>query len=201
MKKTTILTILFILGILTFKEVIVFNEETLVALSFFAFVFALKNAIQKNVEEDIKQYSVQIEKEFESYVTQKQQLLEVVRETYLKEAELHKQIVQLFKWVEKEIKGVYERRKTFFSMIVTTQIASKLDFLKIKYEEYNRELHVQLVNAIISSVKFFYTNQNKSNALLGDSLTNSITKLYELTFAQRYPKEMQLIQNFKLTKK
>lgn len=142
-------TILFLIGIFFFKELIVCNEETLIAICFILFVAFAYDMTHVSIQEEFKQKSLQIQKELDSYWNTRIEILNLFISFYKKQTEVHNQIPAMFLFSKNEMNSIIKKQQDAFSHHFYQQIGAKCQMIK------NRKL--QILNDIQQKAAFWFS--------------------------------------------
>ena len=138
---------LTILGIsfLTSKEIILYNEETLVLLTFASFIIFAYINVSDSVSEELADRSDKIRKEFEAYFTVRENFLKMLIAYHEKQKVLYKEISEIFAVTESQIKATILKRQTALEHSIALQIKQKLKTIQAEEARTIQEIQKQVL--------------------------------------------------------
>jgi F0F1-type ATP synthase membrane subunit b/b' len=123
---------LLTLGVFTSKEILVFNEETLVAISFILFmIFAYRNLNDVFVAE-LEERATKIKKEFDHYFSLREDLLDLLISYHGIRKMLSNEITEISNVSKNEIKNILVKRQKALENSLSLQIQQKLRTILLK---------------------------------------------------------------------
>ena len=140
----------YIFGFLIFcvvssKHIIIYNEEILVALSFFLFVFFVSKYFGDNIKESLDERSKAIKIELKNFLNLKQESLNELLTEYKKVFFLRKALNVICLFTNSSLKKCNFKAESGLNVFFSQQIKQKLKTLS--YSKLNLELKLQQVMA------------------------------------------------------
>ena len=158
--SSSILSIIFyLIGIFTFKEILVLNEETIVALSFIIFVWLAYNNLNSKITTDLNEQAKQIEVELDSYWKEKELLLVKKIEYQIKQIELYKNLPLFLTILCNEINKIYDDRLLSYETFINDQINNDFEELINNERRIIDDFHKSAVTWFIFWTTFHYQCQ------------------------------------------
>ena len=115
--------------VLSSKNIIIYNEEILIGLSFLAFLLCSSMVLGESIREAFTFRKETIQKELQNYVDVKEALLQDLLSEYKKTAFVEEQIAQVREQSCKELKVLHTTRETGLHATFATQLRNKLNIL------------------------------------------------------------------------
>ncbi|MCA9460294.1 MAG: hypothetical protein KC550_07135 [Nanoarchaeota archaeon] len=123
---------LLVLAISISREILVFNEESLVAGSFVAFItFAYMNMSELLVD-TLEERSVKIKKEFDSYYSLQEEILKLLISYHEKRKNLSKEVEVISNFSKNEIRQILSKRQLSLEDSLAQQTEQKLKTIFMK---------------------------------------------------------------------
>lgn len=151
------------------KHIIIYNEEILVALSFFFFVLFVSYYFGKNIKESLDERSISIQSELQNFLTLKKDCLNELFKEY-KKAFLCKQILKnLTNFTKLQLKNKSKNSEKALKTIFSQQTNYKLK--NISYANLNLKSKLQqiisnqLLTAVLLKSKKLKIKNNTQNKL------------------------------------
>jgi len=169
-----ILASLLLFLVCTSKNILIFNEETLVALSFSGFVIFSYVNLQESIGEMFQARSDAIQAELQNYLTLKEEFLQELVAEHAKQEALHQLLQELRVFSCHELTRIGQVREDAFSGVCRTQVHQKLRTLqsiKLGFQDKIQRMFGQgLRNAVLD--KFQRSKNTLQPALLQQALTH-----------------------------
>lgn len=174
---------IYIIGFLVFcvfssKNIIIYNEETLVALSFLAFVYCIFHYFGNVIIESLNERSASIKTELQNFLILKQQSLTELLKQCKKVSFLKKTVKYLGIFTISEIKTFNDLGEKALNLLIRHQIQQKLK--TVSYAQINIQQKLQdsisLNIFIFVLVKFQRLKKHLKTLKKGKSLNLKIIK-------------------------
>jgi F0F1-type ATP synthase membrane subunit b/b' len=149
----------FFASILVFKEIIVFNEETLVAISFILFIYFAYNMLKDTIRIELEEKANTIEKELDAYWNIKTKALETLISEYEKQLEIEKHIQNLSQLTQITIQNFINKQKIAYFYYFYKSFLEKYKYLYQQKQKFVNELQQQFVSWILYLVEFEYKQE------------------------------------------
>ena len=178
-KKTTIMISNdkirpYIFGFLLFcvftsKNIIIYNEETLVALSFFAFIFFVFRYFGDTIKQFFDERSEGIKVELQNFYNLKAESLKQLYKEHQKVASLTNTLNTVKQFTISDLKQAANLGKTSLNQVLKNQIKQKLNTLcsgKVSlYQELQQLIAVNILSAVLVKISVL-KKKGKNNSLL-----------------------------------
>ena len=159
------------------KHIIIYNEEILVALSFFLFVIFVSQYFGNNIKESLDERSKAIQLELQNFLNLKQESLNELLKEYKKVFFLKKALNEIGSFTNLELQKCNVGAEASLNSIFSQQIQQKLKTLS--YSKLNLQYKLQqvmasnLLNAVLVTFK-----KNKQGVVPGKaSIQVSLTSI------------------------
>lgn len=159
MSSPILAIILYIIGIFIFKEILVLNEETIVALSFIVFVWLAYNNLNTKITSELDDQAKQIELELDAYWKEKELLLIKKIEYQTKQIELYKKLPLFLNALCNEINKIYDDRLFSYEAFINDQLNNDFEELINNERRIIDDFHKSAVNWFIFWTTFYYQCQ------------------------------------------
>ena len=159
MKLPLFSIIIYIIFIFIFKEILILNEETIVALSFIIFVFLLYKNLNARVSEELENQAKLIEKELDAYWKEKEELLIKKIEFQKKQIELYRKLPILLNNLSNEVDKIYESKLCIYKTNIIDQLNNDFEELINNERVMIDTFHKAAVNWFIFWISFQYQCQ------------------------------------------
>nr|BDN85848.1 ATP synthase F0 subunit b [Microheliella maris]BDN85887.1 ATP synthase F0 subunit b [Microheliella maris] len=159
---------------LTAKEFLVYNEETLVALCFFSFIFFLYRGIREEVANELENRAKLIEQEFESFLKTEKDIIESLIKSYVNQSQLLEQTQQVYKFTKEEITGLLKNKQQQLKSYVFQQILYKLNLIYVKEMQMISQIQAQFANLLYTQLlnDFSKLTAKQHNDAIEEALLN-----------------------------
>lgn len=162
--KHVILTLLmFTVAILTYKDVLIIHEETLVLLCFVLFLIFAYVALKDLITSTFNDRAAIVEKEFNDSYRLKEQTLLLLAEHHSKQVSLLNEINSILSFTKSELHKVIQTRQDALRTRIVYELRSKLN-LALKKEETFFQYIQQSVNSIVMNT--ILENLNSADGLV-----------------------------------
>lgn len=163
-KKIRMYLVLFLVfSVFSSKSIIIYNEETLVALSFFTFILFCFHYFGNTVTESLNERSFTIQKELQNLLDLKEECLQELSQEHKKIANLKKLLLQLSDFTQAELALSSGSASTQCSNQFISTIQSQLSFLSASRSTLQQRLQQLVAESIQSLVLTLLSRQGKSN--------------------------------------
>jgi len=161
--------ILLAFFVLSSKHIILYNEETLVLLSFIGFVLFSYNMMSASVESSLNERSQAIATELQNFLNLREELVQELIQEHKKQLSMHTLIKNLGQFSAQEISSMAAQREGALESLFVNQIHQKLKNL-LSYGPTGT-LSTQLQTAISASFRGAVLEEfRRSKKVLGPKL-------------------------------
>ena len=175
----------YIFGFLVFcvfssKNIIIYNEETLVALSFFAFIFFVGNYFGNTIKQSFDERSEGIKYELQNFLSLKAEKLKVLYKEHQKVATLSNTLNTVKQFTVKELKQKSKAGKGGLKHVFSDQIKQKLNTLSSSKGGLYEQLQQIIAQNILSNVlvKISRIKESQPHSLLNSkNIKQSVPRL------------------------
>ena len=175
----------YIFGFLVFcvfssKNIIIYNEETLVALSFFAFIFFVGNYFGNTIKQSLDERSEGIKYELQNFLSLKADSLKQLYKEHQKVTALTNTLNTVKQFTVTELKQKSKAGKGGLKKVFSDQIKQKLNTLSSSKGGLYQQLQQIIAQNILSNVlvKISRLKENQSHNLLNSkSIKQSVPRL------------------------
>lgn len=166
--------------VLSSKNILIYNEETLVALSFFCFVFFVSHYFGTTIKESLNERSEIIQQELQNYLNIKENsFIELLKE-HEKVAGLVKAMKNLDVFTNRELVVLNQNGSKALTTLFTQQIQQKLKTLVFSKGVLQQKLQYLLSENIISNVLLAFKNSKKNKSLTTNLQNKTIKNAIQL---------------------
>lgn len=161
--------------VLSSKNIFIYNEETLVALSFFCFIFFVFHYFGTTIKESLNERSNIIQYELQNYLNIKENsVIELLKE-HEKVFGLVNAMKNLDIFTNRELTTLNKNGEKALTTLFTQQIQQKLKKLVFSKGVLQQKLQYLVSENILSNVLLSFQNSKKNKAL-SSSLQNKTIK-------------------------
>jgi len=165
MKRSEMSMAWIVLGILTLgflisKEILVFNEETLVLVSFVAFVVVITTYTRDMVIEELEGRAQQIRKDFDYFLALRAEVLATLINYHRKQTTLFEEIVSIFEFSQREIQKILTLRQRSFEHQLTAQMEQKLARIAANESKVVQEVQLETAELFTAAMLEHFSNDN-----------------------------------------
>lgn len=176
-KSVSFLTIFLLIITLTSKEILIFNEEIIIAFCFFLFVYVLTTSLGETIATELNERASKIRNEIESFYNVRTDTIINLINFHKMRKSLTNEIETLINFVENILKIVINKRQISLQHAINVQINSKLANIKLNELQTMQETKNLIVN--IFEKKLIERSQKE-----GTPWRDSLTLLKTLTLAE-----------------
>jgi len=115
--------------VLSSKHLIIYNEETLVVISFIGFILFSYRMVNESIENSLNERSLAIENELQNSLVLKESLLSALLDENKKQLFLNKFLDSVREFSSQELFSISSERQKALKVVVAQQIFQKLKFL------------------------------------------------------------------------
>jgi 16S rRNA A1518/A1519 N6-dimethyltransferase RsmA/KsgA/DIM1 with predicted DNA glycosylase/AP lyase activity len=148
--------------VLTSKNIIIFNEEILVLISFIAFFVTCQKNLQDSVTEAFQTRRDTIQLELQNYLTVKENLIQGLSNEYKKQLNLQETMHQLGTFSCNELLFIGQSREQALSNICKAQVQQKLKTLSSVSQTFQLEIQKTLAGGFRGVVLEGFHRSKKS---------------------------------------
>lgn len=158
---------LFIILVLAFfvlssKHIIIYNEETLVLLSFIGFLIFSYNMLSDSVENSLNERSLAIYNELQNSFQLKEQFLKELLEEHKKQLSLKNLLNKFHQFSSSEIFEMNNQRQKALNNIFAQEIQQKLKTLLFSQNTFQEKLQRVIVSGFRASVLEEFQSSKKT---------------------------------------
>jgi F0F1-type ATP synthase membrane subunit b/b' len=178
--------ILLILAIGISKEILVFNEESLVAGSFIAFViFAYMNMSDLFVD-TLEERSIKVKKEFDSYYSLQEEILKLLISYHEKRKNLSEEIKKISTFSKKEIEYILSKRQVSLEHNIAQQTQQKLRTVFMKELDLIQRLQLEASSWFSKNVyDQFKSSSQVTNEMKDFMIKDGIQMIHQISKNRR----------------
>lgn len=166
---------LSILAILTLssKHIFIYNEETLVLISFIAFVITCQKMAGESIKNSLNERSQVIAQELQNFYNLKEQLILELIEEHQKQLSIHSLIKKVGQFSVTEMKNISIQKKKALEALLKDQIENKLSTL-ITFSSVSNLLQDGLSKSFRGAVleEFYKSKKQFQSILVKQSVIN-----------------------------
>jgi len=158
--------------VLSSKHLIIYNEETLVLLSFIGFVLFSTHMMGESIENALNERSVAISQELQNSLHVKDQLLQELFQEHQKQFSFQKLFQTFHQSTTREILAIHGQREKALQSIFAHEIAQKLQGIFTSHQSFQEQLQQSVGLGFRASVHEAFIAQKKimKSTLLQDAL-------------------------------
>ena len=147
-----LLFLFLVFCVLSSKHIIIYNEETLVALSFLAFVFFISHYFGTTIQESLSERSETIKSELQNFLTLKQESLQELLKEHHRISHLKATFDGLSSFTQKELLPIGKSSAASCHRLISQQIEQKLQTLAFSRSALQQRLQQLMAKNILSLV-------------------------------------------------
>lgn len=148
--------------VLSSKNIIIYNEETLVALSFLSFVFFIFHYYGNTIQESLNERGAVIKLELQNLGLGRLESLEQVFKKHQKLSALNTGLSLVSKFTIKELVGATSQGSSVLGALFSQQMDQKLKTLSISKSAIQQKLQQYMAEDILGTVHvYFQRSKNK----------------------------------------
>jgi hypothetical protein len=172
---------LYLFGFLAFcvlssKHIIIYNEETLVALSFFCFIFFVSQYFGNTITDSLHERSQIIQQELQNFLNIKEQSFKELLLEHQKVSGLVDGLKNLTFFTTSELQKLNSNTQKALTNVFVEQILLKLKTLSFSKLMLQQRLQFLLAEDILSNVLLAY-KQTKTTSISQKTIQNTIQLL------------------------
>lgn len=168
-------------AVLSSKNILIYNEETLVALSFFCFLFFVLHYFGNTITESLNERSQVIREELQNFLILKQQSFQELLTQHQKVSGLVKALKVLNTFTKNELSVLNQTGDKALRNLCSFRIQTKLKALGFSKLLVQQKLQFLLSEKILSNVLVAFTGKGTGVGKLGvfqnRALKNAISSL------------------------
>lgn len=166
-------------AVLSSKNILIYNEETLVALSFFCFVFFVLHYFGNTITESLNERSQVIREELQNFLILKENSFKELLSQHQKVSGLLKAMGVLNTFTKNELNLLNTNGEKALKNMFSSRIQSKLKTLVFSKLMVQQKLQFLLSEKIISNVLVAFPKKGKGIAKLGAYQNKAIKNAIE----------------------
>lgn len=159
----TYLILFLVFSVFSSKNILIYNEETLVALSFFTFILFCFHYFGNTITESLNERSSTIQKELQNLLDLKEECLQELSQEHKKIAHLRALLQQLSGFTQAELALSSGFARTQLNNQFVTTIQSQLSFLSASRSTLQQRLQKLVADSIQALVLYRLSKQEESN--------------------------------------
>lgn len=181
--KMYTITFYFFLGALfATANIIIMNEETIVAICFVLFITTIYVYGRTTITESLAERTQQISQEFDSFYALHLQNIELLISYYKKQNDLLDKVTAISSFTKDEIKNVISKKEQALNASISLQIEQKLNAILAKEMAIIAGIQSEIVKLFTMEIREMFVKESPSQKQLKSEVTNeSIAKLNLLT--------------------
>jgi F0F1-type ATP synthase membrane subunit b/b' len=170
-----------ILCVFTSKNIIIYNEETLVALSFFAFIFFVFRYFGDTIKQSLDERSGGIKSELQNFLHYKADSLKQLYKEHQKVKQLYTTLNTVEQFTVSELKQGTNLGKGGLKKVFSDQIKQKLNTLSSSkvsvYQELQQLIAQNILRAVLVKISFLKKTEKKEYLLNSKNIKQSLPRL------------------------
>lgn len=167
--------------VFTSKNIIIYNEETLVALSFFAFIFFVFRYFGDTIKQSLDERSEGIKVELQNFLHLKAESLKQLYKEHQKVASLTNTLNTVKQFTISELKQATNLGKGGLNKVLKDQIKQKLNTLssgKVSlYQELQQLIAVNILSAVLVKISVLKKKGKKNSLLNSKNIRQNLPRL------------------------
>lgn len=176
----------YIFGFLVFcvfssKNIIIYNEETLVALSFFAFIFFVFRYFGDTIKQSLDERSQTIKVELQNFLSLKADSLKQLYKEHQKVTALTNTLNTIKVFTVSELKKQSNLGKGGLNKVFSDQVKQKLNTLSSSkmslYQELQQHIAQNVLSAVLVKISSLKKAGKTNNLLNSKSIRQSLPRL------------------------
>lgn len=174
-------------AVLSSKNILIYNEETLVALSFFCFLFFVLHYFGNTIKESLNERSQVIREELQNFVILKEKGFQELLHQHQKTSGLAKALGVLNTFTKNELNTLNANGEKALKNMWNSRIQNKLKTLAFSKLMLQQKLQLLLSEKIISNVLVAFPKKGKGITKLKNYKSKTIKKAIQslVTNAQK----------------
>ena len=168
-------------AVLSSKNILIYNEETLVALSFFCFLFFVLHYFGNTIKDSLNERSQMIREELQNFLILKEQSFQELLLQHQKVSGLVKALKVLNDFTKNELNLLNCNGDKALNNMCSSRIQNKLKALMFSKLMVQQKLQFLLSEKILSNVLVAFTRKGsglgKLNVFQNRAIKNSISSL------------------------
>ena len=158
--------------VLSSKHLIIYNEETLVLLSFIGFVLLSSHMMGDSVETSLNERSLAISQELQNSLHSKNQFFHELFHEHYKQSLLKNLFQKFHQYTSREILFIHTQRQKALQSVFSHEISQKLQGLLTSHQNFQEKLQKSFGLGFRASVSEAFLSQKKimKSTLLQDAL-------------------------------
>ena len=166
---------ILVFSLLSSRQIIIYNEEILVAFNFFAFVWFTAHYYGDQIQEMLDQRSREVASGLQNYVKARSEFLVLCKQEYNKQLSFADQIHNLGSFSSQEILDAARQGDVRFHQIVPALVFPKLNYLAVY--QVTRQNALQQQRAFYLSSRILENYRSASSTVRHHLVVQSIRKL------------------------
>ena len=176
----------YIFGFLLFcvvssKNIIIYNEETLVALSFFAFIFFVFRYFGDTIKQSLDERSESIKVELQNFLHLKASSLKQLYKQHQRVSTLTNTLTTVKPFTVSKLKSASNSGKGGLNKVLKDQIQQKLNTLSSSkvslYQELQLIIARNILSAVLVKINLLKKKGKKKNTLLSENIRQIVPRL------------------------
>lgn len=156
-------------SVLSSKNILIYNEETLVALSFFCFIFFVLHYFGNTIKESLNERSQVIREELQNFLILKENSFQELLSQHQKVSGLVKAMSVLNTFTKNELNSLNNNGEKALNNLFNNRIQNKLKTLVFSRLMLQQTLQFLLSEIIISNVLVAFPKKGKETSKLSQN--------------------------------
>ncbi len=161
-------------AVLSSKNILIYNEETLVALSFFCFLFFVLHYFGTSIKESLNERSQVIREELQNFLILKENSFQELLNQHQKVSGLLKALSVLNSFTKTELTQLNTTGEKALKTLFGSRIQNKLKTLVFSKLMVQQKLQLLLSEKILSNVLVAFPKKGKASVKLGTYRTKAL---------------------------
>lgn len=166
-------------SVLSSKHILIYNEETLVALSFFCFVYFVLHYFGSTIKESLNERSQVIREESQNFLILKENTAQLLLTQHQKVSGLVKAIHVLNTFTKNELNQLNTNGQKALKNMYSSRIQNKLKTLEFSKLMVEQRLESLFSKQILSNVLVAFSKKGKAASKLGTYQNKAIKNALE----------------------
>lgn len=180
-KNYLITFFLMLTAVLTGKEILIFNEEILIVLTFSAFVtFAYIN-LGDGIANDLNERSLKIQQEFEEYYVVREEIVKNLITYHQKQLSLANEIEAIAAFSKNQVEYIVEKQSLSLEATIVQQIKQKLKTIVAEESRMIQDIQRQVLVDLVTDFNNTFTTTGTSEVEIQElALDDAIDQLEDI---------------------
>ena len=163
------------------KHILIYNEETLVLLSFVAFLFFISHYYGNTIKESLNERGLVIKGEREDFIVRKEKSLKELLQEYQKLLFVKKNLQPLSQLTDQQLNSASESGSLQLDLTFSQQVNEKLEKLPASKTNFQQTLQQVMTTNLLDVVLVQLSRSNKKGGKKkGESTPKSVKNIWRL---------------------